>query len=60
VLVLATVPIFLFLGAALSITAIPILGRMLIEMGLQHTALGATVIAAAAEDCLICPVNTAG
>ena len=40
----------LFLGTAMSITAIPILGRILIEMGLQHTALGATVIAAAACD----------
>jgi Kef-type K+ transport system membrane component KefB len=34
----------------MSITAIPILGRILIEMGLQHTPLGATVIAAAACD----------
>ncbi|MFM8415595.1 MAG: cation:proton antiporter, partial [Planctomycetota bacterium] len=40
----------LFLGVAMSITAIPILGRILIEMGLQHTPLGATVIAAAACD----------
>ena len=40
----------LFLGTAMSITAIPILGRILIEMGLQHTPLGATVIAAAACD----------
>jgi Kef-type K+ transport system membrane component KefB len=40
----------LFLGTAMSITAIPILGRILIEMGLQHTALGALVIAAAACD----------
>lgn len=40
----------LFLGTAMSITAIPILGRILIEMGLQHTSLGATVIAAAACD----------
>ncbi len=40
----------LFLGTAMSITAIPILGRMLIEMGMQHTPLGATVIAAAACD----------
>jgi Kef-type K+ transport system membrane component KefB len=40
----------LFLGTALSITAIPILGRILMEMGLQHTLLGATVIAAAACD----------
>ncbi len=40
----------LFLGTAMSITAIPILGRMLIEMGMQHTPLGATVVAAAACD----------
>lgn len=40
----------LFLGTALSITAIPILGRMLIEMDMQHTLVGATVIAAAACD----------
>jgi Kef-type K+ transport system membrane component KefB len=40
----------LFLGTALSITAIPILGRILIEMGMQRTPLGATVIAAAACD----------
>jgi len=40
----------LFMGVAMSITAIPILGRILIELGLQHTALGATVIAAAACD----------
>lgn len=40
----------LFLGTAMSITAIPILGRILIEMGLQHTPLGATVVAAAACD----------
>ena len=40
----------LFLGTAMSITAIPILGRILIEMGLQHTPLGALVIAAAACD----------
>jgi Kef-type K+ transport system membrane component KefB len=40
----------LFLGTAMSITAIPILGRILIEMGMQHTLIGATVIAAAACD----------
>ena len=40
----------LFLGTAMSITAIPILGRILIEMGMQHTPLGATVIASAACD----------
>ena len=40
----------LFLGTAMSITAIPILGRILIEMGMQHTPLGAIVVAAAACD----------
>jgi Kef-type K+ transport system membrane component KefB len=40
----------LFMGTAMSITAIPILGRILIEMGLQHTPLGAIVVAAAACD----------
>ena len=40
----------LFLGTAMSITAIPILGRILMEMGMQHTPLGATVVAAAACD----------
>ena len=40
----------LFMGTAMSITAIPILGRILIEIGMQHTPLGATVIAAAACD----------
>jgi Kef-type K+ transport system membrane component KefB len=40
----------LFMGTAMSITAIPILGRILIEMGLQHSPLGALVIAAAACD----------
>jgi Kef-type K+ transport system membrane component KefB len=40
----------LFLGTVMSITAIFILGRMLIEMWLQHTALRAIVIAAAACD----------
>ena len=40
----------LFMGTAMSITAIPILGRILIEMGMQHTPIGATVITAAACD----------
>ncbi len=40
----------LFIGTAMSITAIPILGRILIEMGLQQSPLGALVIAAAACD----------
>jgi K+:H+ antiporter len=40
----------LFLGAAMSITAFPVLARILNERGLQHTRLGATVIACAAVD----------
>lgn len=40
----------LFLGTAMSITAIPVLGRLLVEMGLQRSLLGAAVIAAAACD----------
>lgn len=40
----------LFMGTAMSITAIPILGRILVEMGMQHTPLGATVVASAACD----------
>jgi Kef-type K+ transport system membrane component KefB len=45
------VPLFamtLFLGTALSITALPILGRMLIELGANRTRLAAVVITAAA------------
>lgn len=38
----------LFLGTALSITALPVLGRMMIEMGIHRTGLAAVVIAAAA------------
>lgn len=42
----------LFLGVAMSITAIPILGRMMIEMGINRTRLGAiTITAAAVDDC---------
>jgi Kef-type K+ transport system membrane component KefB len=47
------VPLFamtLFMGVAMSITAIPILGRMMIEMGINRTKLGAVVITAAAVD----------
>ena len=40
----------LFLGVAMSITAIPILGRMLIELGASRTKLGAIVLSAAAID----------
>jgi len=47
------VPIFgltLFMGVAMSITAIPILGRMMIELGINRTRLGAITITAAAVD----------
>jgi Kef-type K+ transport system membrane component KefB len=40
----------LFMGVAMSITAIPILGRIMIELGINRTKLGAVVITAAAID----------
>ncbi|MCC6419615.1 MAG: cation:proton antiporter [Gemmataceae bacterium] len=40
----------LFLGTALSITAVPILGRMMMELNITRTRLGAITIAAAAAD----------
>jgi Kef-type K+ transport system membrane component KefB len=40
----------LFLGTALSITAIPVLGRILLELNLMRTRLGALTLAAAAVD----------
>lgn len=40
----------LFMGAAMSITAIPVLGRILIDLNLTRTAVGAITIAAAAFD----------
>lgn len=40
----------LFLAVAMSITAIPILGRMMIELGMNRTRLGAITITAAAID----------
>ncbi len=40
----------LFMGTALSITAIPILGRMMMELGISRSRLGAITIAAAAVD----------
>jgi Kef-type K+ transport system membrane component KefB len=40
----------LFLGTALSITAIPILGRMMMELNISRTRLGTMTIAAAAVD----------
>ena len=47
------VPVFgltLFLGVSMAITAIPMLGRILMELGIQRTRLGAVVIAAAAAE----------
>jgi Kef-type K+ transport system membrane component KefB len=43
----------LFLGTALSITAFPVLARILAERGLLHTPLGALAIACAAADDLL-------
>lgn len=43
----------LFVCIALSITALPIMGRILLEMGLERTALGALCISAAAIDDVI-------
>jgi len=40
----------LFFGTALSITAIPVLGRIMLELGITRTRLGAITIAAAALD----------
>jgi Kef-type K+ transport system membrane component KefB len=40
----------LFMGVSMSITAIPILGRMMIELGINRTKLAAIVITAAAVD----------
>lgn len=47
----STVPLLrmtLFLGAALAVTAIPTLGRMLIEFGITDTRIGTIAVAAAA------------
>lgn len=40
----------LFMGAAMSITAIPILGRIMIELGINRTRIGALTISSAAMD----------
>jgi Kef-type K+ transport system membrane component KefB len=40
----------LFLGVALSITALPVLGRMMVELGITRTRLGTITITAAAVD----------
>lgn len=40
----------LYLGTALSITALPVLGRMMMELGITKTKLGTVIISAAAVD----------
>lgn len=40
----------LFMGTALSITAIPVLGRIMIELNIQRTRIGSITISAAAVD----------
>ncbi|MCY2990684.1 MAG: cation:proton antiporter [Planctomycetota bacterium] len=40
----------LFLGTAMSITALPILGRMMLELNITRTRIGAITISAAASD----------
>jgi Kef-type K+ transport system membrane component KefB len=45
-----TLPYSLFVGIALSITAVPILGRIMMEFGLTRTPLGVVTIAAAAAN----------
>jgi Kef-type K+ transport system membrane component KefB len=47
---IGNVPFVLFLGIAMSITAFPVLARILEERNLQGTALGATAILCAAVD----------
>ncbi|MGH9348723.1 MAG: cation:proton antiporter [Vicinamibacterales bacterium] len=44
----ARLPFKLFLGAAMSVTAFPVLARILAERGLMHTRIGAVTIASAA------------
>jgi len=45
-----TLGFMLFLGVAMSITAIPVLGRIMIELGITRTRLGTVTISAAAVD----------
>jgi Kef-type K+ transport system membrane component KefB len=46
----AFLPFALFLGTAMSVTAFPVLARILTERGLTHTRVGAIAIACAAVD----------
>lgn len=50
----------LFIGAAMCITAFPILARMLVETGLYRTAVGVTTLCAGAVDDVIAWVALAG
>jgi Kef-type K+ transport system membrane component KefB len=43
----------LFLGTALSISALPVIARILIDLGLAHRELGAVILASAAVDDMI-------
>src|ERR1700721_924685 len=47
---IGSLPLVLFLGIAMSITAFPVLARILEERNLQGTALGTTAILGAAVD----------
>lgn len=49
------VPFALFIGVAMSITAFPILARILVERGMQRTPIGALVLACAAVDDVLGP-----
>ncbi len=50
---IGSLPFVLFLGIAMSITAFPVLARILEERGIQGTKLGATAITCAAVDDLV-------
>ena len=49
----ALLPFALFLGAAMSVTAFPVLARILTESGLLHTEIGSVALASAAIDDVI-------
>ena len=49
----ALLPFALFLGAAMSVTAFPVLARILSESGLLHTEIGSVALASAAIDDVI-------
>lgn len=47
---IAALPFGLFIGSAMSITAFPVLARILVDRGMYRTALGSLVLACAAVD----------